>query len=154
MKDTWFKWDKQCQGQIWLHKVLSFNNLNSFFIKKTHFLLNICARFQMSGNPSTFRMPGKFYTLLICCTVVAKGNWVQGHADDTHKFICPHFSPDFTQSPRSCVRNGTGEESTARNMVTEKKHFHICFCSVPFCTQLRAKKIQRSKWKMTVELSL
>lgn len=79
--------------------------------------------------------------------VVAKWNWVQGHADDTQKFICPHFSPDFTQSPRSSIRNGTGEESTAYNMVTKKKHFHICLCSAPFCTDSKRHSTEQRKFR-------
>lgn len=60
---------------------------------------------------------------------------------------------------QGAVRNATGEESTAYNMVTEKKYLHICLCSVPFCadckmTQLREEKIQSSKLRMTVEVSL
>lgn len=114
----------------------------------------------MSEIPSTFLMTGKLYLLTVSCTQSLQSKTEFKGTQMTHgNFICLRFSPEFTQSPMSCSECHRRGVHCVQNTVTEKKYFHICLCSVPFCTdrkitQLRAKKIQRNKLKMTVELFL
>lgn len=71
--------------------------------------------------------------------VISKWNWVQGHTDDTGKFICLHFCPKFAQNPMSCTERHREEYIVHKIILLKINISTSAFVQVhPAQTQVRA----------------